>query len=92
MCRTYQSKDYTIEAIQWLGDNVEEIKEFVGENYVDITYYYCYDPNQPPFIKVILKAMRGKIQLGLNDYVIKNLNEINGFYALNEEDFNLMYK
>lgn len=34
----YKTKPYTIDAIQWTGNNEEEVKEFVGWNNVKFSY------------------------------------------------------
>lgn len=38
----YKTKHYTIDAIQWTGNNEEEVKEFVGANYVKFFYEVIY--------------------------------------------------
>lgn len=34
----YKNKPFTIDAIQWTGDNEEEIEKFIGANHVQFVY------------------------------------------------------
>lgn len=92
MFKKFKSNYYEIDAIQYNGYNENDIKNFVGEDYIEITYLYApMKELENTNVRIILKTMKGRILLHTNDYVIKHLNETNGFYTLSNEDFNLMY-
>jgi hypothetical protein len=56
----YRKRPLVIEAIQWTGDNWEEIKAFCPS---------VYEPEDVPFIP----TLEGDMTLCLNDWVIKGI-------------------
>lgn len=78
--KTYIKKPVKITAVQWTGDNIDELKEFVGENLdprkteytvadpspaTSVHYEYKYSP--------IIHTLEGDMAVSLMDYVIRGV-------------------
>ena len=67
----YKSKPVVIEAIQWNGDNLQEVMEFIGSEFKydkDINYFtskfnYCSASG------LQLYALGGLMSVSINDYI-----------------------
>lgn len=75
----YIKKPVIIEAIQFDGYNVEEIKSFCGDNC--ITGFLD---------KVIIKTLRGNIDANIGDYVVKG--DRGDFYPCKPDIFEETYE
>ena len=89
----YRTKPFEIEAIQWTGENAEEIKTFVGQN----TYNGQDDfllPNE--ITGVWLNAhvwdylQKTWVPVNINDYIIKGMK--GEFYPCDPEVFESKYE
>lgn len=56
----FRKKPVIIEAIQWTGNNLEEIKDFIG--------YYEYDKKN-----LIIHTLEGKMIAQVNDWIIRGV-------------------
>ena len=56
----FRKKPVMIEAIQWRGDNLEEIKDFMG--------YYEYAKKN-----LIIHTLEGKMMAQVNDWIIRGV-------------------
>lgn len=70
----YIKKPVVIEAIQWNGINIEEIKEFAKEK----IEYSIYDAGYkagitPPVIDITIHTLEGDMKVSINDYIIKGV-------------------
>ena len=63
----YKTKPCEIEAIQWTGLNLEEIKAFVGEALI------CKVVKGRPHVSMKIKTLEGDMQASEGDYIIKGL-------------------
>lgn len=63
----YKTKPCEIEAIQWTGLNLEEIKAFVGEALI------CKVVEGRPHVSMKIKTLEGDMQASEGDYIIKGL-------------------
>lgn len=60
----YRKKPVTVEAVQWRGDNLDEVKEFVGQ------FLLVDDILQ----RIYISTLEGRMEAKLSDYVIKGVN------------------
>ena len=80
MVKTYIKKPIKIEAIQWTGENVLEVKDFVtsGAEYLE-------DENV-----IVIHTLEGDMKAILNDYIIKGVK--GEFYPCKENIFKETYE
>lgn len=83
MIKIYQKKPVRIEAIQYTGDNFDEIKEFVGDS-----YYENVDEHHLT-LNIGIKTLEGDMAISLFDYVIKGVN--GEFYPCKPDIFKKTY-
>lgn len=62
----YRTKPCEIEAIQWDGTNLDELKEFVGESLE-------YDIIDTVVANIRIKTLEGVMHASVGDYIIKGL-------------------
>lgn len=71
----YRKKPVVIEAIQWTGLNLEEIKEFAGES---LTYDIIDDAWElgkgRPHVFMKIKTLEGDMKVSKKDFIIKGVN------------------
>lgn len=84
MVKKYRKKPVEIEAIQYIGNNVEEVEEFVGNQL--LRYNNTQEENDYslgiPTLGSIMKASVG-------DYIIRGVR--NEFYSCKPEIFRITY-
>lgn len=87
----YRKKPVVVEAIQWNGLNLEEIKNFVGESldYDIIDSAYSVDV-LPPAVMMFIKTLEGAMQVSKGDYIIKGVN--GEFYPCKPDVFEKTYE
>ena len=69
----YRTKPVEIEAIQWTGLNITEMKKFVGESLI----YEFYDREwgvEPRAVVIALDTLDGVLSVAIGDYIIKDLD------------------
>ena len=82
MIATYIQKPITVNACQYTGDNIKEIKEFV----TPITEYLEDED------VILVHTPDGVVKAGIGDYIIKNDNDnfyVCGRYVF-EETYNIL--
>lgn len=62
MIKKYRKKPVTIEAIQWNGENLSEIRDFMRSTVVNHGSV------------LIIPTLEGNMHASLNDYIIKGVN------------------
>ena len=87
----YRKKPVIVEAIQWNGDNLEEIEKFVGKH-LD---WWCFenpDKDVPNSSNNILKieTLEGDHMASIGDYIIKGVN--GEFYPCKPDIFEKTYE
>ena len=71
----YRKKPVVVEAIQWTGDNLDEIKAFVSDG----TLEYWYDDaawevqKGPVTIEMKIKTLEGDHYVSIGDYIIRGV-------------------
>lgn len=96
----YRKKPVVIEAIQWTGENVEEIKSFAGTSAV-ISYYFLptkfsikFEVSSTPvkgsYIGLTIHTLEGDMQASFGDYIIQGIN--GEFYPCKPDIFEKTYE
>ena len=71
----YRKKPVEIEAIQWNGINLSEIKEFVGDSLVyDIIDTAWQVGKGKPHVLMKIKTLEGDMDVSEKDFIIKGVN------------------
>ena len=70
----YRKKPVVIEAVQWNGLNLQEVKDFVGDSLM----YNIYDTawkvaEAAPIVNIKIKTLEGNMQVSVDDYIIKGV-------------------
>lgn len=87
----YRKKPVEIEAVQWNGTNLEEIKAFVGKSLVyDIIDTAWQVGKGIPHVLMKIKTLEGEMEVSKNDYVIKGVND--EFYPCKPDIFAKTYE
>lgn len=74
MIKKYRKKPVVIEAIQWTGNNLKEVIEFIDSE-------FAYEPNTTYFTNkfsyngtdLYINTLEGKMKVNQNDYIIKGI-------------------
>lgn len=91
MANLYRKKPVVIEAIQWTGTNLEELKSFVGNSLVyDICDAAWEVGKGRPKIFMQVKTLEGDMQVEVGDFVIKGIK--GEFYPCKPDIFNSTYE
>ena len=83
----YRKKPLEIEAIQWTGNNTNQIKEF-SQNKVYIKEPLDFDGKSMGFLIIATGDARYTANIG--DYIIKGIN--NEFYVCKNDIFHITYE
>ena len=87
----YKTKPVEIEAIQWTGSNLEEIKAFVGGGSLsdDILDTAWEVGKGRPHVFMKIKTLEGDMNVSEGDYIIKGL--LGEFYPCKPDVFEKKY-
>lgn len=86
----YKTKPCEIEAIQWNGINLEEIKAFVGESLIyDICDTAWQVGKGRPHVYMKIRTLEGDMEASEGDYIIKGL--VGEFYPCKPDVFERKY-
>ena len=72
----YRKKPVVIEAIQWDGNNLKEVMEFIGSefSYEENTDYVTNKFNYRKLTKkLFINTLEGKMEVSEGDYIIKGI-------------------
>ena len=87
----YRKKPVVIEAVQWTGLNLEEIKYFVGESLqYDIIDTAWEVGKGAPHVNMIIKTLEGNHTCTKGDYIIKGVH--GEFYPCKPDIFEETYE
>ena len=88
----YRKKPVVIEAIQWTGLNLEEIKSFVGESlqYDIIDSAWRAGAGVPPHVDMVIKTLEGNHVCTKGDFIIKGVH--GEFYPCKPDIFAKTYE
>ena len=85
MINWYVKRPIPVKALQWTGMNIQECKDFVGED-LDIQYPTLDDS----VVLLVLNTLEGKMQVPWGAYIIQGVD--GEFYACKESIFNKTYE
>lgn len=85
MVRKYKKKPVQIEAIQFMGNNVKEIEDFVGQQLLR----YTNKDNEDPDYSVGIPTLEGIMKASVGDYIIRGVK--NEFYPCKPDIFRSTY-
>ena len=84
----YKTKPCEIEAIQWMGDNLEEIIRFAKSSLIWNTIYNGL--GQLLGYEISIETLKGTMLVSKGDYIIRGLS--GEFYPCREEVFKRNYE
>lgn len=77
--KKYRKKPVVIEAVQFTGNNVDEILEFAKDSF-----------NNPSTSEIVIPTLEGNMMVSIGDYVIKGVN--GEFYPCKPDIFDKTYE
>lgn len=87
----YRKKPVVIEAMQWTGINIEEIKSFVGESLQYSIIDTAWEVGKGrPHVLMKIKTLEGNMEVSEKDFIIKGVN--GEFYPCKPEIFEKTYE
>ena len=78
----YRKKPVEIEAIQWTGDNRDEIWEFCPLSYFNTDL-------ETGMLSLMVQTLEGSMQASIGDYIIKGIK--GEFYPCKPDIFDMTY-
>lgn len=87
MVKKYRKRPVQIEAIQWNGNNIKEIKKFVDE---DILMVYGFKNDFGKKYLISIRTLEGNHKICLYDYIIKGVK--GEFYPCKPDIFENTYE
>lgn len=85
----YITKPVVIEAVQWTGTNIEEIKKFVDNDSLDYTALDYDVIRGAPRFAMCINTLEGVMSASVGDYIIKGLR--GEFYPCKPDVFERKY-
>lgn len=89
MSKKYQKKPIVVEAVQWTGYNLEEVKEFAKYVVYEIYVAGWGAGVCKPFTEITLQTLEGVMTVRQGDYIIKGIN--GEFYPCKPDIFEKTY-
>ena len=87
----YRKKPVVIEAVQWNGLNLEEIKEFVGDSMIyEISDAAWKVGKGAPAVYMEIETLEGNHKCNIGDYIIKGVK--GEFYPCKPDIFMQTYE
>lgn len=83
MVKKYRKKPVEIEAIKYTGDNIKELKDFIGDQLL----YYANETESIRYIGI--RTLEGTMKVSIGDYIIKGIK--NEFYPCKPDIFETTY-
>lgn len=82
MMHKYRKKPVEIEAVQWTGDNRDEIWEFCPLSYFNTDL-------ETGMLSLMVQTLEGSMQASIGDYIIKGVK--GEFYPCKPDIFDMTY-
>lgn len=86
----YRKKPIVIEAIQWTGDNLQEIIDFIGLQNFTVDYLLCLKDNTAKPERLIIDTLEGSMLANIGDYIVKGIK--GEYYPCKEDIFKEIYE
>ena len=91
MANKYQKKPVVIEALQWDGLNLYEVKAFVGKDLEYEIYDTAWEAGVgAPIVEMKIKTLEGDHKCKIGDYIIKGVK--GEFYPCKPDVFIMTYE
>lgn len=93
MIKAYTKLPVEVQAVQWTGENIEEIEEFVGDCCTVVRYIYdkdVYKDCQPDRTYLFIHTLEGDYRALVGDYIIRGVK--GEFYPCKPDIFEQTYK
>lgn len=99
MIKKYRKKPVVIEAVQWTGENVVEIYNFLESQNIETQYevktegnnfYIDFSKGQCVLGDLMIKTLEGVMKSSIGDYIIKGVN--GEFYPCKPDIFEKTYE
>ena len=89
----YKKKPVVVEAIQWTGSNLEEIRNFVGNDLIE-NYIKHFDIEgvliKKTLVSIAIDVLQETMMVDYGDYIIKDVN--NELYPCKPDIFEQTYE
>lgn len=89
MVKLYRKKPIEVYAVQWLGYNEDEIKDFCGDK-AKFSIYKITNGIPDPERALVIDTLEGKHYANVCDYIIRGIN--NEFYPCKPDIFKKTYE
>lgn len=87
----YRKKPVVIEAVQWTGMNLEEIKEFVGKDLEYGIYDAAWKSGAAlPKVSMKIHTLEGYLNASVGDFIIRGVN--GEYYPCKPDVFSKTYE
>ena len=87
----YRKKPVIVEAVQWNGLNLHEVKDFVGDSLIYDIYDAAWEVGKAaPIVDMKIKTLEGNMQVSIDDYIIKGVQ--GEFYPCKPDIFEKTYE
>ena len=87
----YRKKPVVVEAVQWTGLNLEEVKSFVGAHLTYSIIDTAWEVGKgAPHVNMIIKTLEGDMFVNRGDFIIKGVN--GEFYPCKQDIFEKIYE
>lgn len=91
MPKKYRKKPVVVDALQWTGSNLSEVKEFVGDKLIYSIMDAAWEVGKGrPRVLMKIKTLEGEMFCSDNDYIIKGVN--GEFYPCKPDIFEKTYE
>lgn len=89
----YKKKPIVVEAVRWTGSNLEEIRNFVGNDLIE-NYIKHFDIERvlikQTLVGIAIDTLEGTMRVNYGDYIIKDVN--NELYPCEPDIFEQTYE
>ena len=87
----YRKNPVVIEAVQWNGLNLQEVKNFVGDSLIYDIHDTAWEVGESaPVVNMKIKTLEGNMQVSIDDYIIKGVQ--GEFYPCKPDIFEQTYE
>lgn len=91
MSQRYQSRPQVVEALRWIGDNIDEILDFVGNNQIQ---YFYEDGEWTGQIKLLAGKFgaQGYVEFPIGHWVVCSVGDYTDFWPVEADYFAKKYE
>ena len=88
----FRKKPVVVEAIQWTGSNLEEIRNFVGGNLIEdwMEFFDIKRELKKMLVSIAIDTLEGTMRVDYGDYIIKGVK--GEFYPCKSDIFLATYE